>query len=307
MSYLAGLTVRLAAGAVRFPEDFRQRHAAYLAAAQREDGGFPGREGPADVYYTGFGLRGLALLDALGDQAAARAAGFLQARLADPMPSIDFLSWAFSAVLLEAVAGIDVFGAAGLDRRDAVVRGTEPLRRQDGGYAKAESSARSSTYQTFLVTACRQLVGLPIEDAGRISTMIRSRQREDGGFVELDRLPHSGTNPTAAAVGLLRLLGALDESTRAATARFLAGMQGAEGGFRANTQVPMADLLSTFTALVALDDLDALGSLDLEGVRRYVASLELPAGGFLAGAWDDQGDVEYNFYGLGTMAMLDVG
>jgi geranylgeranyl transferase type-2 subunit beta len=84
-------------------------------------------------------------------------------------------------------------------------------------------------------------------------------------------------------------------------------MQGAEGGFRANTQVPMADLLSTFTALVALDDLDALGSLDLEAVRRYVASLELPAGGFLAGAWDDQGDVEYNFYGLGTMAMLDVG
>ena len=65
MSYLAGLTLRLAAGAMQFDDYFRQRHAAYLAAAQQEDGGFPGREGPADLYYTGFGLRGLALLDAL--------------------------------------------------------------------------------------------------------------------------------------------------------------------------------------------------------------------------------------------------
>jgi len=304
MSYLAGLTVRLAAGAMQFADDFRRRHAAYLAAAQQEDGGFPGREGPADLYYTGFGLRGLALLDALDETAAARAAGFLQARLAEAMPSIDFLSLAFSAVLLEAVAGIDVFAAGGLDRRDAVLQGTEPLQREDGGYAKAESSARSSTYQTFLVIACRQLVGLPIEDAGRISAMIRSRQRGDGGFVELDRLPQSGTNPTAAAIGLLRLLGALDESTRTAAATFLAGMQGAEGGFLANTRIPMADLLSTFTALVALDDLGTLGSVDLGAVRRYAAALELPEGGFLAGAWDDQADVEYNFYGLGTAAML---
>jgi len=306
MSYLAGLTLRLAAGAMQFDDDFRRRQIAYLNAAQQEDGGFPGREGPADLYYTGFGLRGLALLDALSGPAAARAAGFLRARLADTSPGIDFLSLAFSAMLIEAIAGIFVFVAGGLDRREVVLQGTEPLRREDGGYAKADSSARSSTYQTFLAIACRQLVDIPIEDGDRICAMILKRQREDGGFVELERLPQSGTNPTAAAIGLLRLLGALDEPTKAAAARFLAGMQGAEGGFRANTRIPLADLLSTFTGLVALDDLEALGAVDLAAARRYVAGLELPDGGFRAGAWDDQADVEYNFYGLGTIALLHV-
>jgi geranylgeranyl transferase type-2 subunit beta len=361
MSYLAGLTLRLAAGAMQFDDAMRRRHAAWLAGAQRADGGFPGREGPADLYYTGFGLRGLALLDALTEPIANRVAAFLRARLAQdfsqdfrsledfgslrakpqaafaPMPSIDFISLVLSAALLEAMAGIDVFADAGLDRREAVLHVTEPLRRDDGGFAKsapqdfrslqdfgslrgrsaqprvavprslqAVPRSRSSTYQTFLVIACRQLVGIPIEDGDRVAALVRSRQRGDGGFVEMDRLPHSGTNPTAAAVGLLRILGALDGPTRKSAAEFLVSMQGVEGGFRANTRVPLADLLSTFTGLAALDDLDSLAAVDLAAVRRYVAALEMPDGGFRAGAWDDRADVEYNSYGLGAMALLNV-
>ena len=76
MSYLAGLTLRLVAGAMHFDDDFRRRHAAWFAAAQTADGGFPGRQGPADLYYTGFGLRGLALLDALTKPMGRRAAEF---------------------------------------------------------------------------------------------------------------------------------------------------------------------------------------------------------------------------------------
>jgi geranylgeranyl transferase type-2 subunit beta len=83
-------------------------------------------------------------------------------------------------------------------------------------------------------------------------------------------------------------------------------MQGVEGGFRANTRIPLADLLSTFTGLAALDDLEALTSVDLAAVRRYVAALEMPEGGFRAGAWDDRADVEYNSYGLGALALLNV-
>ena len=305
MSYLAGLTLRLTAGAMEFGDEFRRRHAAYVAAGQQEDGGFPGREGPADLYYTGFALRGLGLLDALSEPISQRAAGFLQARLAAPMPAIDFLSLALSGVLLDAVAEIDLFAASGLDRREAVLRGTEPLRCDDGGFAKADFSKRSSTYQTFLVIACRQLVGIPIEDVDRLVALTRSRQRDDGGFVELDRLPHGGTSPTAAATGLLRLLGALDEPTRTAATTFLIGMQGGEGGFRAHARIPMADLLSTFTGLAALDDLDALPSADLEAARRYVESLEMPGAGFRAGAWDDRADAEYTFYGLGGLALLN--
>src|SRR5690242_4880961 len=63
--YLPRLTARLADGLSRQPADFRARHADFVRRCQRPDGGFPGREGGSDLYYTGFALRCLAVLDAL--------------------------------------------------------------------------------------------------------------------------------------------------------------------------------------------------------------------------------------------------
>jgi geranylgeranyl transferase type-2 subunit beta len=37
---------------------------------------------------------------------------------------------------------------------------------------------------------------------------------------------------------------------------------------------------------------------------RYASSLEQTSGGFLGAAWDEVCDVEYTFYGLGTIALL---
>jgi geranylgeranyl transferase type-2 subunit beta len=70
MSYLQDLTLRLAAGIAELANDRRQRHARYLLAAQRDDGGFAGREGSSDLYYTGFALRGLAILGELHGEVA---------------------------------------------------------------------------------------------------------------------------------------------------------------------------------------------------------------------------------------------
>jgi len=36
----------------------------------------------------------------------------------------------------------------------------------------------------------------------------------------------------------------------------------------------------------------------------YALSLQAPTGGFRGGAWDNGTDVEYTFYGLGTLALL---
>ncbi len=289
---------------MRLPEPVLRRHAEFLAAGQNPDGGFSGREGPSDLYYTGFALRGLALSAGLSEGIAARAVEFHRGRLEAPSTSVDFLSLVFSAVLLEAAAGVDVFQLADLERKKAVADATARFRRADGGYAKTERSGQCSTYHTFLVATCLELVGAPLPEPPKIERMIRLRRRPDGGFVELDGLDHSGTNPTAAAIGLLRLLEAMDEPTRKAGVSFLAGMQNAEGGWRANTRIPAADLLSTFTALVALADLDALPAVDTAAARRYVESLALPGGGFRGGAWDDRADFEYTFYGLGVLALL---
>jgi len=304
MAYLGNLTGRLAAGALRLPEPLRRRHGATVVAAQNDDGGFSGREGPSDLYYTGFALRSLALVGGLSPEIAERAGDFLTGRLAAPGSSVDFLSLVFSAAVLELAAGIDVFGRAAIDRRAAVLDRVARFRREDGGYAKTERSGPSSTYHTFLTAACLELVGLPLPDPAGAAAMVRSRQRSDGGFVELEGLEHSGTNPTAAAVGLLRLLDALDEPTRRRSAAFLTRMQTLEGGLRANTRIPVADLLSTFSGLVALCDLESLPAVEAAAARRYVESLELPGGGFRGGAWDDRGDSEYTFYGLGCLALL---
>ena len=62
----------------------------------------------------------------------------------------------------------------------------------------------------------------------------------------------SGTNPTAAAVGLLQLTAphgdAVMAEVRGGAVDFLAEMASPEGGLRANGRAPLADLLSTFTA-----------------------------------------------------------
>ncbi len=72
--YLHQLTLRLAAGVLQLPEATRHVHAAYVRSRQQADGGFPGREGGSDLYYTGFALRSLFLLGELSGPPADRAA-----------------------------------------------------------------------------------------------------------------------------------------------------------------------------------------------------------------------------------------
>jgi len=138
-----------------------------------------------------------------------------------------------------------------------------------------------------------------------------SRRREDGGFVEIAPMRRGGTNPTAAAVGLLRLTAphgdALLAEVRDGVADFLAALSSPEGGLRANARAPLADLLSTFTASWTLDDLGALDRLDADEVRAFAESVERPDGGFHGGVWDEGHDVEYTFYGLGVMALFAAG
>ncbi len=303
-TYLEDLTLRLAAGIAELPEEFRARQVKYLLASQREDGGFAGREGGSDLYYTGFALRSLAMLGELTGMPAERAAAFLRQRMAGQESIVDFFSLIYSASLLESAAGIDVFAAAHPAWRDHVAASLEKLRRADGGYAKGAEGTASSTYHTFLVLLCLELIGRQPAEPAEIVTFLQSQRCEEGGFREIRASKRAGTNPTAAAIGVLRMLHALDDASRADTIDFLAEMQTDEGGLRANTRIPIADLLSTFTGLLTLADLGATSELDLPSVRRFAQSLALEEGGFHGAAWDPAHDVEYTFYGLGTLGLL---
>jgi len=214
------------------------------------------------------------------------------------------------------------------------------LRRDDGGWAKSSRGGPSSTYHTFLAATLLEMLGERLETPKRTAAMLLSRQQSDGGFVELPPMTRSGTNPTAAAVAVLRMtgqfvdsgadsIGASDGIAPQATvdpypgaaqtfigsarvekatvledaARFLAAMQTVEGGMRAHGRIDSADLLSTFTALIALRELGHAKSIDLAAVRRFATGLLDEEGGFRAIRFDTASDVEYTFYGLGTLAM----
>lgn len=302
-NYLQTLTFRLADAIARLPEETRARHVHFLSSAQREDGGFSGREGESDLYYTGFGLRGLAVLGELNEERALRAGQFLKGRLTGKESIVDFLSLIYGATLVKVLADVDIFSDAPDEWRTAVAAAMNELRRPDGGYAKGSEGRVSSTYHTFLVMLCLELIESPIPDPEKIVEFLRGQSCEDGGFREISVSKRAGTNPTAAAIGALRILGALDDDLCEGSIDFLADMQTDEGGLRANTRIPIADLLSTFTGILSLQDLGAEREVDVDAARKFAESLEQPDGGFFGAAWDMACDVEYTFYGLGALAL----
>lgn len=303
-TYLEALTLRLATGIAKLPEEFCQRQSRYLLSAQRADGGFAGREGGSDLYYTGFALRSLAILGDLYGEPAERAAKFLQSRMKGQESIVDFLSLIYGGMLIQSAAGIDIFASADANWRDAVAASMESLRRPDGGYAKGPEGNASSTYHTFLVLLCLELIGRQPNDTAAIVKFLMSQRADEGGFREIRASKRAGTNPTAAAIGALRILNQLGEDSRLDTIDFLAEMQTDEGGLRANTRIPIADLLSTFTGLLTLQDLGDASEIDVAAVERFARSLAREEGGFHGAAWDPAHDVEYSFYGLGCLALL---
>jgi geranylgeranyl transferase type-2 subunit beta len=303
--YLQSLTERLADGLSRLPQEVRSRHTAYVRAAQNADGGFSGREGESDLYYTGFALRSLAVLGALTPEVCESAATFLRRSLTQQASVVDFFSLLYACLLVQASGGPDVLAGSPPDWPDRVAATLETFRTADGGYAKAAGSASGSTYHTFLVALCYELLGRSLPHRDDVFRFIVSRARDDAGFVEIAPMRRSGTNPTAAAVGTLQLLQRTSDVPSGTTA-FLAAMQNEEGGLRANGRAPLADLLSTFTGAWTLAQLGALERIDTAAALAYIRGLDLGTGGFRGGLWDDRTDVEYTFYGLGALALLNV-
>src|SRR5262245_37560488 len=161
---------------------------------------------------------------------------------------VDFFSLVVSCYLVPLGGGPDVLADAPSDWRDRVAGTLETFRTSDGGYGKTPGASFGSTYTSFLVALCLQLLDRPIPSTERLAAFVKSRRRGDGGYVEIGAMKRSGTNPTAAGAGLLQILGELDGEAKTGTAAFLGALPSPfEGGLRANDRIPAADLLSTFT------------------------------------------------------------
>jgi geranylgeranyl transferase type-2 subunit beta len=276
-----------------------------LLSFQQPDGGFAGRRGGSDLYYTSFAVRALALLGGLDDLRCQDVARYLKSAAEKQRHSlIDLVSWFYTVTTVQLASGLATFGGDQEAMADEVSVALETFRRGDGGYAKTSEGGVGSTYHTFLAVLCYELLGRTPPETNGIVRFLLARRRDDGGFVEIGPMKRGGTNPTAAAAVLLQRFGAVSEEVIDGLGAFLEKVQGVEGGLRANTQIPFCDLLSTFTGLLMAQDLRLSGRIDLKACRAFVEKLELSGGGFRGAAWDVEADPEYTFYGLGSLALL---
>jgi len=303
--YLIQLADRVAKGLKRISVDRIARHRMFLLSQQTDSGGFKGREGDADLYYSGFAVRALAVTGGMEVECSRGVAEYL--RTIDPMTLgvIDLLSWLYSALVVQTSDGTDLLRELPHDFVPRVMAGIENNRTSDGGYAKSNEGALGSTYQSFMVALTYELLGQKLPRRNAMVQFLFDRQRDDGGFVEIAPMKRSGTNPTAAAVALLRQLNAIESDFADDVLGFLTDVVSTEGGFQANTRIPFADGLSTFTGLLTAHDLGRRDLMPPDKILDWVTnSLELPTGGFRGASWDQQADVEYSFYGLGILGLL---
>lgn len=304
MGYLDRLTLQLTAGAAMLPQSFVDRHSNYIIERQRPDGGWSGREGESDLYYTSFALRSLAILGYLEGGVASRSALFLQQQMQSHQTIVDILSLVYGGRLIQAACNLDPFAESPVHWEARLSELLDSLRRNDGGFSKSLQGQAGSTYQTFLVAICRELIGCPLPNDDVAGDFIMAQRQPDGGFLEVRVAKRSGTNPTAAAIGALTTLNRLESSVADKASQFLIDRQMDEGGFSANTRMPLPDLLSTFTGCLTLQHLNAIEHIDCDGARRYALSMERSSGGFAGFELDPAEDVEYTFYGLGALALL---
>jgi len=301
--YLQDLASLLSRSLARLPRPFRDREIRYLEASQTPTGGFAGPRGEPDLYYTSFALRAAAMLDLADRGFWERSAAFLRTAAPVPADPADVLSLLVASGLL-AARGVLLWSESVAAERLADCRAVlERFRASPAGFAKTPAGA-PSLYHTFLAALACELLAEPRPDPGETVRLVLSRRSPAGGFADTPDAESPGTNPTAAGVALLRTLRALDPATAEPAAAFLLGEQRPDGGFAAHPGAPVSDLLSTFTALVALADVRALRRARLADVGRFVRKLALSSGGFAPVLAGGSSDVEYLFYGLGSLALL---
>jgi len=294
--YLQRLDDLLREGLGRLSPTFLAAQTRFALARQTPEGGFRGRRGGADSYYTDFALRLLTAADA-PEGIFRNVAGYLRSLPPMPRDLVDCFSRLNSARLL-ATAGV-----APETHPEALATVLWLQALAGGGFARPGGEVVSA-YHTFLGALCCELLGVEFPDAAGAVERIRALRCPDGGYADSPGGRWGQTSATAAAVGFLLGENALAPDERKQASEFLTAMQAPDGGFLAHAQAPESDLLSTFTALFTLTALDALSRVNLAACGRFLRDLAEPRGGFRGSGKDPEADIEYTFYGVGVMCLL---
>ncbi|MBN1442016.1 MAG: hypothetical protein JXA90_04865 [Planctomycetes bacterium] len=266
----------------------------FLLGQVDEDGGFRGREGASDLYYTVFGLDSLR---AIGAETPALAAAY--ARRFAGSSDLDLVHLACLA-RCHAALSAGVLSAA---QREWAARRLETFRSLDGGYHNEGGRPRGTVYGCFLALGAYQDLGMEMPEPARALDCVASLRAADGGYANEPRLPQGTAPATAAAVCLLRHLGA---PCPQGVAEWLLARAHPRGGFLAAPGAPLPDLLSTATVIHALSGLEAPLDSIREPCLDFIDQLWSSRGSFYAHWAETRLDAEYTFYGLLALGHLSV-
>lgn len=153
-----------------------------------------------------------------------------------------------------------------------------------------------SPYSRFIYWGCLEDCGQDIDS--KTLNRFPAYRVADGGFSNSREGSVASVNATAAA---LMVIGQADGYRKNDDLDYLLHVQDPSGGFRADVTAPVPDLLSTATALFVLR---CYGVSPLVSPRDFIEAHWLDNGGFGATLWDEEGDVEYLFYGLLALGSL---
>jgi geranylgeranyl transferase type-2 subunit beta len=279
--------------APRLLGESRDLVAGFVRAHRNPDGGFQDRAGASDLYYTVFGLDALIALQE--DLPADETVAFLAARAVRDLDYVHIACLARGWAALRQLPGPDVV--------DDLLARIESCRAADGGYATSPGADHGSAYASFVALGAYQDCGRELPEPERVLDSIHRLRAAGGGYANHPDLPLGLTPSTAAAVMVMRHLGAPPDHD---AGMWLLDRCHSRGGFFAAPAAPVPDLLSTATALHALSSLQVpIGGI-AEPCLDFIDSLWTNRGGFY-GTWaDDAADCEYTYYALLALGHLSL-
>lgn len=297
LGFLNALDGALGMGVSALGQAFKTHVSQFAAAQHTDEGGYRGRMGKSDLYYTDFGLRITSLLTVNPDSLAS--ASRWVSSYSNPRNVMECFNYLNIRRILSASGyslPVDVDGLLAVLHRQQL---------PSGGYRRP-GGTEISAYHTFMAALCFEIMDMELPESSKAAFALQGLRRPDGGYCETSGEPFSQTNATAAAAACLTMCGAMTAGDAASTVGYISQMQTTTGGLLAHQAAQEADLLSTFTGMVCLFGIDDLNRLNLPSAARFIQSLLDNEGGFRASPSDNEPDVEYTYYGLGSLALLRV-
>ena len=265
------------------------------------DGGFKGKAGVSDLYYSVFAVEILRSLQA--KIPVQKHLKYLSKF--DNQPPTDLVHLASLLRLKTNLAEITGRPISN-NVKDNFLSMLKKFKTRDGGFNTSTEAEDANAYGCFLSLGVYQDLEeeLPPIERERIINCIQTLQMPDGGYTNDVNVPISSIPGTAAALVTMHYL---RDYRLAEIADLLKKKMHSKGGFAVvhyENDLMTPDLLSTATALHALA-ICGIGLADIkERCLNFVQSLWRDEGGFTSCTDDDAIDCEYTYYGLLSLGHL---